>query len=122
MVKNIVTFSAIMTLTMGVIAGGDDRDVAPTESLEAMAPSSKTSVGNQPAKTLKLTVAGKAVSVAAHIACQGKIGLKESNIAIFRRAQAAGNLYNTGPIENKGTGFSPKRWDTYLECVTKNGG
>ncbi|RUA04166.1 MAG: hypothetical protein DSY43_06995 [Gammaproteobacteria bacterium] len=136
MMKNTVTFAAIMTLTMGVIAGGDDRDTGPIESLETMAPSSEvmvpssevmapsseTSVGNQPAETLKLSVGGKSVSVAAHIICQEKIGLKESNIAIFRRAQEAGNLYNTGPIESNGTEFSPKRWDAYFECVAKNGG
>ncbi len=126
--KNRLTFVAVMTLAMGVIAGGDDRDMGPIESLEAMtpmtpvAPSSEASVGNQPTETLKLTVGGKAVSVTAHIVCQDKIGLKESNITIFRRAQAAGNLYNTGPIENSGTEFSPGRWDAYFECVARNGG
>ncbi len=126
--KNRLTFVVAMTLAMGVIAGGDDRDMGPIESLEAMtpmtpvAPSSEASVGNQPTETLKLTVGGKAVSVTAHIVCQDKIGLKESNITIFRRAQAAGNLYNTGPIENSGTEFSPGRWDAYFECVARNGG
>ncbi|WP_369178622.1 hypothetical protein [Candidatus Thiodubiliella endoseptemdiera] len=128
MMKNRLTFVVAMTLAMGVIAGGDDRDMGPIESLEAMtpmtpvAPSSEASVGNQPTETLKLTVGGKAVSVTAHIVCQDKIGLKESNITIFRRAQAAGNLYNTGPIENSGTEFSPGRWDAYFECVARNGG
>lgn len=122
MTKNILTLITALTLTTGVIAGGDDRDTAPVESLETMAPDSEASVGNQPAETLKLTVGGKAVSVVAHIVCQDKLGLKESNIAIFRRAQTTGNLYNTGPIENSGTGFSPERWDTYFECVAKNGG
>ncbi len=134
MMKNRLTFVAAMTLAMGVIAGGDDRDMGPIESLESLeamtpmtpmtpvAPSSEASVGNQPTETLKLTVGGKAVSVTAHIVCQDKIGLKESNITIFRRAQAAGNLYNTGPIENSGTEFSPGRWDAYFECVARNGG
>lgn len=118
--KNQLTFIAAITLTMGVIAGGDDRDRGPVESLEAIAPNSETAVGNQNPETLKLTVAGKSVSIAAHIACQGKLGLKESNIAIFKRTQADGSLYNTGPIEGFGTIFSPERWDEYFACVEKN--
>ncbi|KAA0442584.1 MAG: hypothetical protein FXV79_03560 [Candidatus Thioglobus sp.] len=109
MIKNGLTFVIAITLTMGVFAGGDDRDKGPVESLEVMAPNT-------------LNVAGKSVSVRAHIACQGELGLKDSNIAIFRRAQADGNLYNTGPVEGFGTGFSPQRWDRYFACVSKNGG
>jgi len=136
MIKNTLSFIVAATLATSVIAGGDDRDTAPIESLETMAPisetivpssktivpSSETPVDNQPVETLKLTIADKKVSVAAHIACQDKLGLKESNIDIFRRAQSADSLYNTGPIEMFGTIFSPKRWDAYLECVAKNDG
>ncbi|SFV86161.1 hypothetical protein MNB_SUP05-SYMBIONT-4-1182 [hydrothermal vent metagenome] len=91
-------------------------------SLETMVLSSEVSVGNQTTKTrvekLKLTIADKAATVA----CQDKFGLKASNIAIFRKAILAGNLYNTGPIEDQGTVFSPKRWDVYFNCIAKNDG
>ena len=91
-------------------------------SLETMVLSSEVSVGNQVTKTrvekLKLTIADKAATVA----CQDKFGLKASNIAIFRKAILAGNLYNTGPIEDQGTVFSPKRWDVYFNCIAKNDG
>jgi hypothetical protein len=70
----------------------------------------------------KLSVGGKTVSVRAHIACQDKIGLSESNIAIFKKAKSGGYLYNTGPVESFGTVFSPKRWDAYLACVDAHGG
>lgn len=127
MMKKRLTFIVAMTLAISVIAGGDDRDTAPVESLESLtsevvAPNSETFVGNQDPKTLKLTIAGKPVSIVAHIACQDKLGLKESNIAIFKRAQTDGSLYNTGPIESFGTEFSPERWDDYFACVVKNGG
>ncbi|NYT27099.1 MAG: hypothetical protein H0A76_03905 [Candidatus Thiodubiliella endoseptemdiera] len=35
MMKNRLTFVVAMTLAMGVIAGGDDRDMGPIESLES---------------------------------------------------------------------------------------
>ena len=122
MMKNILMSIGVLALSASVIAGGDDRDRGPVESLDTMAPTTEQSVGNQEPETMKLTVGGKAVSVRAHIACQDKIGLSESNIAIFRKAQSGGYLYNTGPIESLGTIFSPKRWDTYFDCVDAHGG
>ncbi len=117
--KNILILVGALVLSVSVIAGGDERDRGPVESLDAMAPTTEKSAGNQEPK---LTVGGKAVSVRAHIACQGKIGLSESNIAIFKKAQSGGYLYNTGPIESLGTVFSPKRWDAYLDCVEVHDG
>ncbi|SMN14211.1 hypothetical protein CRYPD_373 [uncultured Candidatus Thioglobus sp.] len=76
----------------------------------------------QAPKTLKLTVGNKVVSIRAHIACQDKLGLSDSNIAIFKAAKVDGYLYNTGPIDSFGTLFSPKRWDSYLACVDAHGG
>ena len=40
---------------------------------------------------------------------------KELNIKRFNEALAAGNLYNTGPITDGGTSFSPERWDEYFK-------
>lgn len=199
MIKNSLIFVVITTLATSIIAGGDDRDVGPIESLEVMAPSAEYSVGNQPTKAsvnsrltktpvatqprktsvnsqftktpvatqpikapvnsrftktpittqptkalvngrltktsvdtqltetsvekLKLTTVKKTGFVVvplAPLACQEKLGLTESNIAIFRKAQATGNLYNTGPIGTSGTEFSPHRWDKYFACVAQN--
>lgn len=119
MINNTLTFVTAIILATSAIAGGDDRDTDPVEALELIAPSLETPIGNQNPETMKLTIAGKDVSIVAHIACQDKLGLKESNITIFKKAQIAGNLYNTGPIENLGTEFSPDRWDAYFECVAK---
>lgn len=41
--------------------------------------------------------------------------LKELNRQRFMEALAAGDLYNTGPISNQGTGFAPDRWAAYFE-------
>ncbi len=125
--KKLLVSIGVLTLSASVvIAGGDDRDTGPVESLDAMAPPSEQVLDNQvPAQapeTMKLTVGGQAVSVGAHIACQDKLGLSESNIAIFKKAQSAGYLYNTGPLDVFGTEFSPMRWDDYFDCVNAHGG
>jgi hypothetical protein len=39
----------------------------------------------------------------------------EANIKRFNEALAAGNLYNTGPVGESGTSFSPDRWDAYFK-------
>jgi hypothetical protein len=127
MMKKLLSIAAVFTLATSVMAGGDDRDTGPVESLDAVmaAPSTDSAVGNQMGQspeTLKLSVGGKSVSIVAHIACQSKLGLSESNIAIFKQAQTGGYLYNTGPINTLGTEFSPKRWDEYFTCVDAHGG
>ncbi|SMN10804.1 hypothetical protein SPBRAN_979 [uncultured Candidatus Thioglobus sp.] len=122
MIKNTLSFVTAFTLAASVMAGGDDRDAGPVESLEALAPNVEKSAGNQAPEELKLTVGGKTVSINAHIACQSKLGLSESNISVFRKAQAGGYLYNTGPIDSLGTVFSPARWDDYFSCIDANGG
>ncbi len=141
--KKLLMSIGVLALSASVIAGGDDRDRGPVESLDAIASPTQTTgnkatsnkatsnkatsnkatsnkaTGNQ---EQKLSVGGKTVSVRAHIACQDKIGLSESNISIFRKAKSGGYLYNTGPVESFGTVFSPKRWDAYLACVDAHGG
>ncbi|VVH66463.1 hypothetical protein BSPLISOX_619 [uncultured Gammaproteobacteria bacterium] len=138
MMKKLLMSIGVLALSASVIAGGDDRDRGPVESLDAIASPTQTTgnkatsnkatsnkatsnkaTGNQ---EQKLSVGGKTVSVRAHIACQDKIGLSESNISIFRKAKSGGYLYNTGPVESFGTVFSPKRWDAYLACVDAHGG
>ena len=133
MMKKLLMSIGVLALSVSVIAGGDDRDRGPVESLDAIASPTQTTgnkatsnkatsnqaTGNQ---EQKLSVGGKTVSVRAHIACQDKIGLSESNISIFRKAKSGGYLYNTGPVESFGTVFSPKRWDAYLACVDAHGG
>jgi len=39
----------------------------------------------------------------------------EANIKRFNEALSAGNLYNTGPVEDGRTSFSPERWDAYFK-------
>ncbi len=121
--KKLLMSIGVLALSASVIAGGDDRDRGPVESLDAIASPTQTT-GNQATSNQeqKLSVGGKTVSVRAHIACQDKIGLSESNIAIFKKAKSGGYLYNTGPVESFGTVFSPKRWDAYLACVDAHGG
>lgn len=41
--------------------------------------------------------------------------LKELNKQRFMEALASGDLYNTGPISDEGTGFAPDRWAAYFE-------
>ena len=126
--KKLLMSIGVLALSVSVIAGGDDRDRGPVESLDAIASPTQTT-GNKATSNKatsnqeqKLSVGGKTVSVRAHIACQDKIGLSESNISIFRKAKSGGYLYNTGPVESFGTVFSPKRWDAYLACVDAHGG
>jgi hypothetical protein len=102
------------------MAGGNDRDVGPVESIDEIAPiADKTVVGNQDPQELVLgtTPAGIPVTKIAHIACKDKLGLSDDNIARFMDALAGGSVYNTGPIDAMGTLFSPNRWADYYTCV-----
>lgn len=133
MMKKILSFFAILSLATTLMAGGDDRDLGPVESLDEMAPmSEQTVVGEQNAETMKLTdtskevigttPAGIPVTQAAHVACQDRLGLSDANIARFKEALSGGYLYNTGPIDALGTLFSPDRWADYFTCVETHGG
>ena len=42
--------------------------------------------------------------------------LDQANLDRFNQAVADGNLYNTGPIGEEGTSFSPERWDDYFKA------
>ncbi len=119
-----LTFVAAITLATSIIAGGDDRDMGPVESFDSMQPvTEKTVITEQAPDTMTLskvigkTPSGVAVTQRAHQACQAKLGLSDSNIAIFKAALAVGSEYNTGPIDAMGTLFSPERWEDYYNCI-----
>ncbi|MBE8190074.1 MAG: hypothetical protein HAW58_04320 [Candidatus Thioglobus sp.] len=113
-------------LATNVLAGGDDRDRGPVESLDRFAPAADQIVpGNRNAHKMQLsegeeiighTKNGVAVTAAAHEVCKNKLALSVANIARFK-ALLDGNLYNTGPLDSFGTEFSHERWDEYFACV-----
>lgn len=119
--KSIAISIGALAISIGVIAGGDDRDKAPVESLDTIATTTTTTtqpVANQEPETMKLKVGGsKAVSTGTRVNCQSELGLSESNIDIFKKAHSSNYLYNTGPTDAFGTDFSPMRWDDYFGCV-----
>ncbi len=127
MMNKTLTFAAAITLTTGLIAGGDDRDMGPVEALDSMQPvAEKTVITEQAPDTMTLsdtskvigqTPSGFAVTESAHQACQATLGLSDDNISRFEDALAGGFLFNTGPIDAMGTLFSPERWADYFSCV-----
>ncbi len=127
MMNKTLTFAAAITLTTGLIAGGDDRDMGPVEALDSMQPvAEKTVITEQAPDTMTLsdtskvigqTPSGFTVTESAHQACQATLGLSDDNISRFEDALAGGFLFNTGPIDAMGTLFSPERWADYFSCV-----
>ena len=127
MMKNTLSFVAAFTLASSVMAGGDDRDLGPVESLDEMMPTAdQVVVGNQDpqemtltdtSKVIGTTPAGVPVTKAAHIACKDRLNLSDDNISRFMSALAGGFVYNTGPVDAMGTLFSPNRWADYYTCV-----
>jgi len=55
--------------------------------------------------------------LAAHEECKAALNLSDSNIALFKTALAAGNLFSVGPQITAGTEFTANRWDDYASCV-----
>jgi len=55
--------------------------------------------------------------LAAHEECKAALNLSDSNIALFKSALAAGNLFNVGPQIAAGTEFTANRWDDYASCI-----
>lgn len=129
MKTNIIILTAFLALN--VLAGGDDRDRGPVESLDALAPVVDQIVPkSQDAQSMTLTDTSKgetvigqtdtgvAVTIAAHEACKDKLNLSVANIQRFK-AFLGSSLYNTGPLDAFGTEFSPQRWDDYFDCIEK---
>ena len=55
--------------------------------------------------------------LAAHEDCKAALNLSDSNIALFKTALAAGNLFSVGPQITAGTEFTANRWDDYASCI-----
>ena len=55
--------------------------------------------------------------LAAHEECKGALNLSDSNIALFKSALVAGNLFSVGPQITAGTEFTANRWDDYASCI-----
>ena len=55
--------------------------------------------------------------LAAHEECKTALNLSDSNIALFKTALAAGNLFSVGPQITAGTEFTANRWDDYASCI-----
>jgi len=55
--------------------------------------------------------------LAAHEECKAASNLTDSNIALFKTALAAGNLFSVGPQITIGTEFTANRWDDYASCI-----
>ena len=55
--------------------------------------------------------------LAAHEECKAALNLSDSNIALFKTALAAGNLFSVGPQITAGTEFTANRWDDYASCI-----
>ena len=49
--------------------------------------------------------------------CKAALSLSDSNIALFKTALEAGNLFNVGPQITAGTEFTANRWDDYASCI-----
>ena len=55
--------------------------------------------------------------LARHEDCKAALNLSDSNIALFKTALAAGNLFSVGPQITAGTEFTANRWDEYASCI-----
>lgn len=120
MMKKTLTFVATMALTTTLIAGGDDRDLGPVEALDSMQPiAEKTVITEQTplSRVIGQTPTGFAVTEDAHQACQAILNLSTDNVVRFKDALVGEFLFNTGPTNEMGTSFSPKRWGGYFSCV-----
>ncbi|BBB24125.1 conserved hypothetical protein [Isorropodon fossajaponicum endosymbiont JTNG4] len=114
----VITFA----LVGSVMAGGDDRDMGPVEPIfDKVVVKSEHNIDTMTltdtSKVIGQTATGAPVTIAAHEACKGRLNLSDANIERFKQALASGFLYNTGPLDEMGTLFSPKRWEDYFFCV-----
>jgi len=55
--------------------------------------------------------------LASHEECKAALNVSDSNIALFKTALVAGNLFNVGPQITAGTEFTANRWDDYASCI-----
>ncbi|NYT52440.1 MAG: hypothetical protein H0A74_02560 [Candidatus Vesicomyosocius endoextente] len=123
MISKILSFAIIFVLVGGVTAGGDDSDIGLIEPIfNKIVVKSEYNLDTMTLietsrMTGQQTVADSSVILVVHEACRNKLNLPKVNIKRFEQALAGGILYNTGPIDEIGTLFSPKRWEDYFTCV-----
>ena len=75
----------------------------------------------QQAAELAAKLAAELAIFEAYHSCKARLNLSDANIAKFKAAIAAGNLYNVGPQVANGTDFSPRRWDSFFSCQEPTG-
>ena len=75
----------------------------------------------QQAAELAAKLAAELATFEAYHSCKARLNLSDANIAKFKAAIAAGNLYNVGPQVSNGTDFSPRRWDSFFSCQEPTG-
>ena len=98
MINQSIKFFTIFLLAFNVFAGGDDRDEGYYEALDE-------------------DLAAFKAELASHEECKAALNLSDSNIALFKTALAAGNLFSVGPQITAGTEFTANRWDDYASCI-----
>ncbi len=127
MISKILSFVVIYVLVGGVMAGGDNRNM----EMELIEPifnkivvKSEYNLDTIPlietSRVVRETVSDSSVILVVHEACKNRLNLPNVNIKRFEQALASGILYNTGPIDEMGTLFSPERWEDYFTCVENN--
>ena len=75
----------------------------------------------QQAAKLAAKLSAELAAFEAYHSCKARLNLSDANIAKFKAAIAAGNLYNVGPQVANGTDFSPRRWDSFFSCQEPTG-
>ena len=75
----------------------------------------------QQAAKLAAKLSAELAAFEAYHSCKARLNLSDANIAKFKAAIAAGNLYNVGPQVSNGTDFSPRRWDSFFSCQEPTG-
>jgi len=127
-----IKFFTIFLLAFNVFAGGDDRDKeyyeALDEELATFEAQLAEDLSNQAAleafqqklaeeKAAAAELAAFKAELAAHEECKAALNLSDSNIALFKTALSAGNLFSVGPQITAGTEFTANRWDEYASCI-----
>ena len=74
-------------------------------------------VAAEEVKAAAAELAAFKAELAAHEECKAALNLSDSNIALFKTALAAGNLFSVGPQITAGTEFTANRWDDYASCI-----
>lgn len=121
MLNKTLSFLITCALAGSVMAGGNDRDMGSVEPIfdkvVVGGHNPDTMILSNTSKVIGQTTTGASMTIAAHKACKDRLSPSDVNIERFKQALASGFLYNTGPIGEMGTLFSPERWVDYFICV-----